>query len=756
MALVLALVAAVASAQSGISVTVNGNPVLFAGTGPQMVGGRVLVPLRGVFERLGASVQWVPAQRQVIATRGSDTVQLQIGNPSATVNGEGVTLDVPAEIVGGSTMVPIRFVSESIGAKVLWHEAEQRVEIIGGGAVSAPPPPPPAAPAEVSGGPVRMARVSFFDGEVSWRPGEDVSWSDTACNLPLRQGAQLWLNPGGRAEVQFDDGSMLRLGNDAIATLQTMYADSEGEFTEIRLNSGTASLRLTNSMSNYQVDTPIGSVTASGPARLRIDTTNGLRVVVRQGQAQVQGDAGQVTVVGGQYLSLNGPTSPYSVARAPGEDGWDRFCDQRDGFFRRSPYLPSSIAIVGGDLAAYGTWVNVPGYGHCWRPNGVNAGWAPYRDGHWVWVSPFGWTWCGSEPWGWAPYHYGTWVSAGGSWVWVPGPAQQYWSPTVVHFSTYNGAIAWCPLAPEEVRYPPAISIGFSAGNWAVNFSIGCAASYYPASRGYCAPHPWDNGAINRQTDMYNASRIGSVGAVYASNNGFVPRNSRVAGGATVAPAGRFGSGDHYARASTSDAQIFTKGKAFAARGGGSHFAGPTSVRPTAAAFSPTHSLSSAKPSAALLNRAVVRATLPAGAAAASKPMRNARVARPSATAPQTTRNRAAGPGAGRKSKTGRPQGGKTGAMEPGTATTGAPKRTPAKGGKSGRKRGVKGAPTAAVKSAAPVRTATSAPAPSKRPATRTRAAAKPATRAKSARQPAKGAGAKAPRRGGKGKKAGP
>ena len=67
------------------------------------------------------------------------------------------------------------------------------------------------------------------------------------------------------------------------------------------------------------------------------------------------------------------------------------------------------------DLDEYGTWRPAPGYGMVWYPRAVAAGWAPYRDGHWAWVEPWGWTWVDEAPWGFAPFHYGRWVYVGGA-----------------------------------------------------------------------------------------------------------------------------------------------------------------------------------------------------------------------------------------------------------------------------------------------------------------------------------------------------
>jgi len=130
----LALVSAMAAAQD-ISVTVDGKEVNFTNGGPRQVDGRVLVPLRGVFQKMGATVQWKPARREINATNGSTSVNLRIGDREATVDGKLVTMDVPAMIVDGATMVPIRFVSESLGADVHWNESQQLVEIMSGSGV---------------------------------------------------------------------------------------------------------------------------------------------------------------------------------------------------------------------------------------------------------------------------------------------------------------------------------------------------------------------------------------------------------------------------------------------------------------------------------------------------------------------------------------------------------------------------------------------------------------------------------------------
>ena len=129
----LALTATVVMAQSAnqkpISVMVDGNPIHFTDQQPRKSNDRVLVPLRGIFEALGASVEWDPEHQSIRARRGEQTVELTIGQLDASINGSPVHLDVPALLVGGSTMVPLRFVSEALGANVTWNDFDQEADI---------------------------------------------------------------------------------------------------------------------------------------------------------------------------------------------------------------------------------------------------------------------------------------------------------------------------------------------------------------------------------------------------------------------------------------------------------------------------------------------------------------------------------------------------------------------------------------------------------------------------------------------------
>lgn len=112
-----------------INVSINGQQLSFAGQNPAIVDGRTLVPVRGVFEALGFDVNWNASLQQATLTRGGDVVIITVGSDAFTTNCVYHTLDVSAQIIGGSTMLPIRAVLESVGYYVEWDATTNTVLI---------------------------------------------------------------------------------------------------------------------------------------------------------------------------------------------------------------------------------------------------------------------------------------------------------------------------------------------------------------------------------------------------------------------------------------------------------------------------------------------------------------------------------------------------------------------------------------------------------------------------------------------------
>ncbi|MBC8102060.1 MAG: hypothetical protein H7Z41_05680 [Cytophagales bacterium] len=204
-----------------ILVTVNGDPVVFAGQSPVEQEGTILVPLRGVFERLGAGVQFAAATKTITAVRGATTVTLRLGDPNAFVNGSARPLAVLPQVLGGTTLVPLRFVSEALGARVAWRRELRTVAITTGAPTANELPMPPGT------GPVLGTVTGLFpeSGSLTLRvPGGANN------RVPLEAGALLLVKGS-------DDGSET---SQPLATLQpgdqiTITRDDKGRGSVLRV-----------------------------------------------------------------------------------------------------------------------------------------------------------------------------------------------------------------------------------------------------------------------------------------------------------------------------------------------------------------------------------------------------------------------------------------------------------------------------------------------------------------------------------------
>ena len=115
-------------ADDGIKITIDGEAKTFD-VMPQIIDGRTLVPMRAIFESLGAEVGWDDATKTATGKTATTTVSLTIDKKAAKVNNKVIALDVAAQIIEGRTMVPARFVAESLGCKVDWDGNTQTVYI---------------------------------------------------------------------------------------------------------------------------------------------------------------------------------------------------------------------------------------------------------------------------------------------------------------------------------------------------------------------------------------------------------------------------------------------------------------------------------------------------------------------------------------------------------------------------------------------------------------------------------------------------
>jgi hypothetical protein len=316
-----------------------------------------------------------------------------------------------------------------------------------------------------------VARISLMNGDVSVRRGDSGDWVAGIINAPLLTDDRISTAPNSRAEVQFDNANILRIGGNAEVRLALLEA---GRY-QMEVARGTVTFRvLRPTNANIEVDTPNVSVRPSkqGVYRISVNENGETEIAARQGDTEIFTPRGTQAIASGQMMIARGtPDNPeFQIVSVPAADDWDRWNDARDGGLLRSPsnqYVGPGV-YGAEDLDAYGQWTDVAPYGQVWRPTGVGPDWAPYQSGRWVWEDWYGWTWVSYDPWGWAPYHYGRWFyQAGFGWCWYPGlrGVRHYWSPALVGFFGYGGGvgfgvgfgfgnIGWVPLAPYEVFHP--------------------------------------------------------------------------------------------------------------------------------------------------------------------------------------------------------------------------------------------------------------------------------------------------------------
>jgi len=122
--------------QTTITVSVNSDDIQFDKSQmPMMMNGRVMIPLRGVVEKLGGTIQYEPKSKVITGAQPDVEKQfrLRVGSNDSLVNGQPMSLDAPPRVVRGITYVPLRFVSEALGAEVEWNPQTHAVKIMAAG-----------------------------------------------------------------------------------------------------------------------------------------------------------------------------------------------------------------------------------------------------------------------------------------------------------------------------------------------------------------------------------------------------------------------------------------------------------------------------------------------------------------------------------------------------------------------------------------------------------------------------------------------
>jgi DNA segregation ATPase FtsK/SpoIIIE-like protein len=317
--------------------------------------------------------------------------------------------------------------------------------------------------------PGRVGRLGDMNGQVWFFSPDTGEWVSAVRNRPLTDGDRVSTDDGARAEVRIGSSSV-RL--DSGTELEVLRIDDDHISLQLHSGSVAARLRSSESAREFELRTAEGRFTTPRAGRYRFDRGDeASHVTVLSGRAVYEGPGSALTVNAGQRAEfwLENNAAQYSITE-PVRDAfasWSAEQDRRDDRSASARYVSPEMTGAE-DLDRYGRWEQEPEYGAVWIPRAVPVGWAPYRAGHWAWVSPWGWTWIDDQPWGFAPFHYGRWVTVQDRWCWVPGTyvRRPVYAPALVgwvggpHLSVSISvgntapAVGWFPLAPREVYVP--------------------------------------------------------------------------------------------------------------------------------------------------------------------------------------------------------------------------------------------------------------------------------------------------------------
>jgi hypothetical protein len=311
--------------------------------------------------------------------------------------------------------------------------------------------------------PSRVARLGYMEGSVSFDPAGQQDWVEATPNRPMTTGDKLWADKDSRAELQLGSASIRLSANTGMS-----FLNLDDRTVQIQLTSGVLNVRVRrlNRDDVFEIDTPnqAFSVYQPGSYRLEASEDGSYTVIsVREGQGESTGNGETFTLHRGQRGTFSGTERLNAeVDNIAEPDQFDNWAYQREHRYEgsRSAHYLSPDVVGYEDLDDNGDWRDDSNYGHVWFPSHVEADWAPYHNGHWAWVAPWGWTWVDDAPWGYAPFHYGRWVSVSGRWGWVAGPVDvvPVYAPALVVF--VGGGIGvgvdvgWFPLGPREVYVP--------------------------------------------------------------------------------------------------------------------------------------------------------------------------------------------------------------------------------------------------------------------------------------------------------------
>jgi hypothetical protein len=296
--------------------------------------------------------------------------------------------------------------------------------------------------------PAQLGRLAAISGAVAYHSDDVAAATEAAVNLPLTTGNRIVTPPRAHATVDIAAGRFYLDGDSAL----TIGALGPG-MAAVTLEKGAVILRILPGGAGqvFVIDTPRGKLRADQPGYFEVEVAADSVVAS--------------TLEGGAQFNDTAVLSPGMRATVAKDAVPIMDAAVKDDFSRR---VAAEIAEAGDDtleapshvspqttgfheLQRHGLWISTEQYGWVWEPM-VASDWAPFKEGRWVEIAPWGRTWIDNAPWGFAPAHYGSWVQVNSRWVWVPGSAGQE-TPGVFGAQAESGHANWVALGPEEPHF---------------------------------------------------------------------------------------------------------------------------------------------------------------------------------------------------------------------------------------------------------------------------------------------------------------
>ena len=275
----------------------------------------------------------------------------------------------------------------------------------------------------------RIVRLGDAQGDVRVDRNTGQGYEKAFLNLPITQGMKIQTGDNGRAALELEDGSTLRLAPDTVLEIpQLSLRDSGSKVSAFHLQEGVAYVNFLGAKdSEFTLAFARESIAVNQSAHFRVEMGDtDAAVAVFKGAVQIAVPSGTVDVGKGKTASFNLINDKHELTADIEDqpyDSWDKQQGQFQQEYSSKSYASYSPYPYGtSDLNYYGSFFNAPGYGNVWQPFFAGASWDPFMNGAWAFYPGSGYGWVSGYPWGWTPYHYGSWVYLPSSgWAWQPG-----------------------------------------------------------------------------------------------------------------------------------------------------------------------------------------------------------------------------------------------------------------------------------------------------------------------------------------------